>query len=193
MNEIAALNEKVAQQACRLQEYDVEHRNIVSELMSCRERLKGEEQLRLENIALKAQIEAYQFCIETWKRNQKDTKRRPAEISELVGKVFSKVYMPDHKEHIAFELENGQKYIFYHSQDCCESVSVEDISGSLSMLEGVEILKAEESTDTKQNYNGHQTWTFYQFATKKGYVDIRWLGECHESYSTSVDLLFCES
>jgi len=67
----------------------------------------------------------------------------------------------------------------YHSQDCCESVSIEDIDGDLQDLIGSPITQAEESTngiDKPNEYSDSFTWTFYKLATVKGYVTIRWLG-----------------
>jgi len=132
------------------------------------------------------------------------------EFSELKGKVLSKIDRTDNEE-LIFHLETGEKYKLYHSQDCCESVSIEDINGDLEDLIGTPILLAEEVSndefvnafkskfkkqkeddyyekDEEGNYKPDScTWTFYKLATKNGYVDIRWFGESNGYYSEDVD------
>ena len=116
-----------------------------------------------------------------------------AKIEDMVGKVFTSVKNVDGTE-LVFE-NDTERYVFFHSQDCCEHVRIEDIVGDLSDLEEVELLKAEETsnlfdllTTSEQKFSESGTWTFYKFATRKGYVDVRWLGESNGYYSESVDL-----
>lgn len=117
------------------------------------------------------------------------------EVSELVGKTLSAVTVNERRDELVFEAEDGTKWLMYHEQDCCEGVSIEDICGDLDDLVGSPILLAEEvSSDGKidPDKSPHEhadswTWTFYKFATNKGSVTIRWLGESNGYYSESVD------
>ncbi len=116
-------------------------------------------------------------------------------IKDLIGKTFSKVEANHEKEELLFEAESGIKYIFYHCQDCCESVSIEDICGDLKDLIGSPIIQSEESTSRDNpsgvkipEYQDSFTWTFYKFATNKGSVTVRWYGASNGYYSEGVSL-----
>ncbi len=110
------------------------------------------------------------------------------DVSVLVGKVLKSI--KNTGDEIYFETEDGETYEMFHYQDCCESVRVEDINGDLDDLIGEPILQANESTNTESprpsEWSDSFTWTFYHFATIKGYVTIRWLGESNGYYSESV-------
>lgn len=108
-------------------------------------------------------------------------------VDYLVGKTCVKVERKDDEE-IIFTLDNGEILKLYHEQDCCECVEIEDICGDLINLIGAPIIKAEESTvEVELEEYDHQTATFYLFATLKGYVTIRWLGQSNGYYSEAVD------
>jgi hypothetical protein len=66
-------------------------------------------------------------------------------------------------------------------------VSIEDIVGDLDDLIGAPLLRSEERTqdDPSREYDSG-TWTFYEFATIKGSVTIRWYGSSNGYYSESV-------
>jgi hypothetical protein len=107
-------------------------------------------------------------------------------FEDLVGKTLTEIVVSDDKERITFTDSEGKQYQMYHSQDCCESVSLEDINGDLKDLLNTPILAAAESSSSSE-YNESSTWTFYNLATEKGYVTIRWYGNSNGYYSESVD------
>jgi hypothetical protein len=69
--------------------------------------------------------------------------------------------------------------------------------GDLRDLLNSPITLAEESVSSgenpegtiRENHDDSFTWTFYKFATIKGYVDIRFYGESNGYYSESVDFV----
>jgi hypothetical protein len=114
-------------------------------------------------------------------------------VNVLTGKTLSSISGGVGDDEIVFVTTDGETYRMYHQQDCCESVSVEDIAGDLQDLVGSVILVAEEvEGESPADFEAYEsyTWTFYKFATRKGYVDLRWLGQSNGYYSESVS--FCK-
>jgi hypothetical protein len=111
-------------------------------------------------------------------------------LAQMIGLTMVSVENLDDAE-LIFTADTGLKFVLYHEQDCCESVYIESIVGDLKDLVGFPILVAEEST-SKSPLNVDSeistTWTFYKFATIKGYVDVRWQGQSTGFYSESVDM-----
>jgi len=115
------------------------------------------------------------------------------QFAELQGKTCTRVEQIGDAQ-IEFDCEDGTRFALFHSQDCCETVVVESVTGDLSDLVGTPILLAEEATSEedppgyKHKYQPEsQTWTFYKLRTIKGSVDIRWHGESNGYYSETVD------
>lgn len=108
-------------------------------------------------------------------------------ISAMIGETFESITKNEYE--ILF---NGREDVFkmYHEQDCCERVWLEEIIGDLDDLVGAPIITAEEVTNQGDTPDGKDfcTWTFYNFATIKGYVTLRWCGTSNGYYSERVDL-----
>ena len=108
------------------------------------------------------------------------------EFESLVGKVLTKI--TNNGDELIFETSTGEKYKMFHDQDCCESVSIEDIDSDIQDLVGDPILLAEVRTkDDEEDTDGSSMWTFYTIRTIKASVTIRWYGSSNGYYSIGVD------
>lgn len=122
----------------------------------------------------------------------------------LKGKILTSIDRDQNSggnDRLVFNTEDGESFEMTHSQDCCESVNLEDVCGDLSDLIGSEILLAEEVSNDKEMPEDYQnkiasgeayqpdsfTWTFYKLATIKGHVTLRWLGTSNGYYSERVE------
>ena len=114
------------------------------------------------------------------------------DVSILKGKILKDIKI-EGNENIFFIDEDGIEYKMFHDYDCCENVYIEDICGDINNLIGSEIIMAEEVINRDlpplNKYDKSYTWTFYKFATVKGYVTIRWYGESNGYYSEKVDFV----
>ena len=59
------------------------------------------------------------------------SQRKYIEIKELIGLVFAEVTGEKGGDAITFKTTEGRTFIMCHYQDCCESVSIEDITGDV--------------------------------------------------------------
>lgn len=115
-------------------------------------------------------------------------------IHELLGKTLIEISGEVGCEEVRMTTSDGEEYCMNHPQDCCECVYVQDIIGNLQDLVGSPLIQAEESTNTSDapaepfECPVSYTWTFYKFATAKGFVTLRWFGTSNGYYGESVDI-----
>lgn len=110
----------------------------------------------------------------------------------ILGQTIVNIKRQTHR--LEFQMENGDVWAMFHIQDCCESVTLEDICGDLNDLIGTPLLVAYEETsktdppaDAWEPYS--YTWTFYRLATVRGSVTLRWYGTSNGYYSESADFV----
>ena len=119
-------------------------------------------------------------------------------IEPIIGKIPKSIsvnrsdsidYNPFWGDYILFTFTDGTTCRFYHQQDCCESVDIEDITGDFSDLIGYPLLVAEVRTNEQEGLEWDiGLWTFYCFRNLGGSVDVRWYGTSNGYYSVEVNM-----
>ena len=108
-------------------------------------------------------------------------------FSQLKGTTILRVNgFSTASEEIIFTASDGVRFKMWHSQECCESVYIEDIVGDVDDILHSPILTAEARTEDDPSVECGN-WTFYELATIKGSVTIRWYGSSNGYYGTGVD------
>ena len=107
----------------------------------------------------------------------------------ILGKTMRRAWRGEYwgNDALYFEQEDGVQFVLTHIQDCSEDVKIESIDGELDDLIGAPLLMAEEAVKVGGEPTLESgTWTFYKFATVKGYVTVRFLGWSNGYYSERV-------
>ena len=65
-------------------------------------------------------------------------------MAQMLGKTFVRVTGSVDSDEMLFETADGERFMFAHEQDCCETVRINDIVGDLEDLVGTPLLVAEE-------------------------------------------------
>ena len=133
----------------------------------------------------------------------------------LKGKTLNDIKIE--KDEVFFFTTGEEEFKLFHSQDCCENVSVEEVIGDIKDLLDHPILLAEEVSSEnpdeatlekrkaewvaegteyystfesflRSRYES-ETWTFYKISTIKGSVTIRFYGSSNGYYSERVSFI----
>lgn len=109
-----------------------------------------------------------------------------ADALPIHGKTLTRISGIE-EDDVRFHCIDGEIFRMHHQQSCCESVRIEQIDGEIADLIGVPLVTAEVVFQRlEDDDDGLTGWTFYKFATVKGYVTIRWSGSSNGYYSISV-------
>jgi hypothetical protein len=111
-------------------------------------------------------------------------------LEQLQGQTFSRVTHNDN------EVQFDNQWILKHIQCCCGYVYIDEIIGNLRNLKGTPLIKAERRISSGPEAalpegeipSRSHTWTFFEFATVKGSVTIRFFGSSDGFCSETADL-----
>jgi len=122
-------------------------------------------------------------------------------LNLLHGRTLKSVTVNAGKDRVLFVCEDGEAFVAYHMQACCEEVGIHDILGDVSSLIGSRITRTVENESSNdwpedvpdsreedaEDFYYSFTWTTHRIETASGsVVTFRWLGKSNGAYSESV-------
>ena len=113
-----------------------------------------------------------------------------AKFSELIGKTITEIEREEN--FLKFITSDGDRYVMKHDQECCETVTLEEVIGDLGDLIDSPIVEASKESGhllpvKEPEWTDSYTWTFYKIGSQKGFVTLRWYGESNGYYSEGVN------
>lgn len=116
-------------------------------------------------------------------------------IALLIGRTLVRIDVNSAQDEMHFVCDDGETFVAYHAQDCCEKVGIHDIAGDLQSIIGWPIVEASHDEDSdewpvdveKPEFLESFTWTTHRLKAANGVtVVIRWLGRSNGFYGERV-------
>ena len=115
--------------------------------------------------------------------------------TEFSGKTIQEIRgCKKHSDEVTIKFTDGSCLKFYHRQDCCETVLLEDFDITPEWLIDSKIISVEERISRSGEEISHYewtysyTWSFYVIKTSSSTMVLRWYGESNGWYSETVDI-----
>jgi len=137
-------------------------------------------------------------------------------FDQLKGQTICTIDHNETWDEFDITLTDGRTFRLSHTQDCCESVTLDDVCGDIDDLLNSPLLEAEVACNDNGEWddsllgktirtehliqgkaitlkpydsgdNEEQEWTFYKLGTIKGCVVLTWRGESNGYYSIEVN------
>ena len=109
-----------------------------------------------------------------------------ANFSDLKGLTIDRIEQRGDDE--LYFYVGDRAFRLMHHQDCCESVTIEDIAGDIAEIKDALVTLADEpESKTGDGGEGCETWTFYRLRTTKGDITIRFYGTSSGYYSETAE------
>lgn len=116
--------------------------------------------------------------------------------TEFSGKTIQEIRgCKKHSDEVTIIFTDGSCLKFYHQQDCCETVELEDCDIIPEWLVNSKIISVEErifrsgeGVKPLNNWAESYTWSFYVIKTSSSTMVLRWYGESNGWYSETVDI-----